>query len=307
MNKYFLSQPEHIQKRIKLITWIVFGLSIVVFYTTSENNNLTVLNSILSLLILGTFILGILMHNWTKKRDNPVEESSSDIGFLTQDIDYKEEFPIYLQGCILKWAYNVNLAFPQNFSAIQVGESENLTLDEELDNEYDPEAVQVFKGDKLLGYLYKGNIKDMVKKYFFKQKGYKPAMIVNKVDEENERIEISLAFYKEIDLETNPAVIKIKTSINNSYDREERDTRIDALEDLEVNDLLTVEEDFEYGYLLYTKDYREVGRLSESVEEKIDEFMSSNQGYVFCLVSSVKLDEEGNIKIRINVYLVKKF
>ncbi|MFW5983486.1 MAG: hypothetical protein ACOCQ4_03210 [bacterium] len=304
MKSRFLELSPRGQSMVKYASWAVVFLTSIIISITGENEHLEILNQLISVLFFTALVFGILTIKWTKKKDTVDELKHSTMTMTNTDKNYKDVFPMYLENHILKWAYNIQLAFPQNYSKVNVADSENIILDEEFDNEFDSEAIAVYKDDTKLGYLYKGTIKDMVKKYFFKREDFKPAMIVNKVDEENALIEIALAFYKYIDLENSQKTKMINAKISNDYNKEEYVGRLSALEDLKVNDILEIEEDYDDGYLLLDNTYNEVGRLDKNASAKLDEL--SDNRYVICKVDEIGNELDDNI-VKLKVYLVDKY
>ncbi|MDD3128752.1 MAG: hypothetical protein PHW21_00085 [Candidatus Izemoplasmatales bacterium] len=301
MKKKFLNLPKGTQNIIKYALIAITTISLIVFYSTSNKAELETINTIFSFIFVVSIIFLIVAYVWTKPKKLE-EETKQD----TLSKDYRDVFPVFFDSYILKWKYNIDLALPQNFSVIKPGNQDNLIFNEEPNNEYDEETIALYKDKSLLGYLYKGNIRDMVKKYFFKSKDYKPVMIINKVDEENKSIEVALAFYKYIDLDNSNKVKTIETKIYNNYDKEEYEERLDAQLDLEINDILIVEEDSYEGYVLLDSQYNELGKVNEKVEEEIDYFIEFKSGYITCKVKNIEEDDFGKPKVNISIYLIDK-
>lgn len=307
MREKYLSLDQKTRRNIKVSVWIMFILTFAIFSGTMDDESLEGINTILSAIILTALVFGILFQVWEKKKHNQeMDEIRQKTNKVEYKIDYKDYLPAFIDDYYLKWSYTQKLAFPSNFDTIKEGLSEGLNLDHEADNIHDADAVAVFSGEVKLGYLYKGNVKDMVHKYFFNREDFTPAMIVTEVNEETQTIRVLIAFYKQIDIENNPNVKILKSRISNNYDPDNRDDRYYALDDIEIGEKLSIEDDGYYGCLVYTEQGDELGRIGKKAAEEVEDFLADELGQVIGKVTNIKELEDDKRKVDINIYLISK-
>lgn len=146
------------------------------------------------------------------ERRNQILKASCGVTFPQTLISY--DMPFYL-----KWCYTQNICMPQNLNSIKLNHQARFVVEE--NNNYDKNAVAIYQRDKKIGYLYNGNIKDMIIKYAISNDDYKVYMVINKIDKEQNIIEIKIGFYK--NLETSINIEKFDTILVQSKYIEEDD------------------------------------------------------------------------------------
>ena len=115
----------------------------------------------------------------------PVKKIESDITFLKID-----------DGYYLRWQYKENIPYAQNLDKVQLNDCD-IELIPEPDNQYDANAVALYKGEHKLGYLYKGKTQEMVL-YYLDDINYRIKTAVCLLDQENNKLAVKVAFYNKL-------------------------------------------------------------------------------------------------------------
>ena len=151
---------------------------------------------IIALALLAPEIIGILMVKKHQKQ-TPTQKAETSVSTNTP-----EEFliiPQRLQGEKVAYKYDlVSIYTPQELleglDLATLPLATKTELRQEPENQYDSKAVAVYKGEKKIGYLYKGAHQDMANDYI--AAGLPIFSAVQSVDDEANIIKIALAFYK---------------------------------------------------------------------------------------------------------------
>lgn len=188
-----------------------------------------------------------------------------------------------------------------DFSRIDV--AKELELVHEPENEHDKDAIRVeYKGIKL-GYMPRGNIKDMI--IDFSKRNEMIVSMARLVDEENNKIEIEVAFYKDLNwLENNRSCVKAKLTKTNKKDCSDT-PRYENLETVREGDTVSLEYDPESEtYVVYDDYYAEIGEISKSTSNKLLSSGDSDDDFI-ALINEVDENEDGKCMATIKIYFSK--
>lgn len=194
----------------------------------------------------------------------------------------------------------VQYAKPE-FSSIDV--AKKLDLVPEPENEHDKDAIRVeYKGIKL-GYVPSGHMKDMF--IDFAKRNELVVAMARLVDEENNKIEIEVAFYKGLDwLESNRSCVKAKLGKTNKKDCSGI-PRYENLETVRDGDTVTLEYAPESETYVVYDDYKaEIGELSKIVSGKLLSSGDSDDEFI-AIIDEVDEDESGKCTATIKIYFSK--
>lgn len=157
-----------------------------------------------------------------------------------------------------------------------------ITFTQESDNPYDNKAVAVFLKYYKIGYLYKGTLKDMINDFI--SRGETVVGMLTNVDTSEQKIEMNIAFYKEIT--RNDLIIKLSGSSGEAAQ--------DALYCSSVGDSVYIE--FDYDKLKYYVDngFGRIGYIPEKYEDNIN----SGNAVIY------KIDESNNGKLSAKIIIL---
>lgn len=99
----------------------------------------------------------------------------------------------------LRWERRAKIPYAKNLDKIKWNDTD-IQLVPEPDNQYDPNAVALYKGEYKLGYLHKGDTQEMVLKYL-KRKDYLIKTSVSWLNHKNStyKLAVKIAFYHKSD------------------------------------------------------------------------------------------------------------
>lgn len=233
-----------------------------------------------------------------KKEDAPVKAKVLKKTSLLLHSIYHGQFKAYDYTSVS--VAGVQFAKPE-FSSIDV--AKKLDLVPEPENEQDKDAISVeYKGIKL-GYVPSGHINDMIID-FVKRNEIVVAM-ARLVDEENNKIEIEVAFYKGLDwLENNRSCVKAKLGKTNKKDCSGT-PRYENLETVREGDTVTLEYAPESETYVVHDDYKaEIGEVSKAVSSKLLSSGDSDDDFV-AMIHEIDEDESGKCMATIKIYFSK--
>lgn len=202
-----------------------------------------------------------------KKRKTPAKlTKTSETPDGEKDFDY---MPEYEGQSVLRYQYEHDLFIPPDVDAelLHGNGGKYLELRPEPENEYDEKAVAVYLKDAKIGYIYKGQTQDMIHDWL---KRKEPINIyLNKFSVENRKATYKIGFYKllkQYECKTFPI-----TRITKKAPDEWSNSRLEALDQTEIGEVLTLDEEEGGGYYLINDGHDEIGSLSKSGAKYIDE------------------------------------
>lgn len=208
------------------------------------------------------------------------------------------DFPKIYQNYLCRWQYRTNICFEENLDKLKLGDSD-IDLVPEPDNQYDPNAVALYKGEYKLGYLYKGRIQEMVLSYLNK-KDYEITVAVCMLDPENDKhkLAVKIGFYRNLEtwkLEsfTVPLVkITKKKDVLGS-------SRYENLSFCNVDDLCEVSGNDDGGYTVTNKYGEEIGDLPATTAKKIDD---NCYEIMYAKIADIEESENNSYKVMISIF-----
>ncbi|MBQ7547681.1 MAG: O-antigen ligase family protein [Clostridia bacterium] len=229
----------------------------------------------------------------TKTSENPDGE---------KDFDY---MPEYEGQSVLRYQYEHDLFLPPDVDAelLRGNGGKYLELRPEPENEYDEKAVAVYLKDAKIGYIYKGQTQDMIHDWL---KRKEPINIyLNKFSVENRKATYKIGFYKllrQYECKTFPI-----TRITKKASDEWSNSRLEALDQTEIGEVLTLDEEEGGGYSLINESNDEIGSLSKSGAKYIDENKPMKAVGVLAEkdIADEDDDEPDTVSAKVTVYLVK--
>lgn len=245
------------------------------------------------------FVLGLPYYKEFKKRQN--EQAGKEI-FTKQKQEQVDEsqtdydlFDIVVKDFGLKYQYEENILLVEGAINLITGNGgETIEFEQEPNNKYDSNAIVIkLKGEKI-GYVYKGKIQDMISDWI--KRGELVVGYINKIFVAENKATYKIAFYKPLeDFESIPASLtKTKKKIDEYTKRE------DNLMGCKENDFVYVEYDkYDYSYIVYNDCYEEIGELSQSVQDKLEEKGCEE---TFGTIKQIDYTDSGSLKAKINIY-----
>ena len=197
----------------------------------------------------------------------------------------------FVAGCYLKYQYtDVGIAFPNEIELLRsFGKTVHLELD--ASNQYDNETVNIYNsvyengkvtGKILLGYLYKGKLRDMVRDWLNRDE-----LVMARISS----IENSLDLYFYVDIDTMNFVSKtFMLTATGSVKKQE------ALMYLEDGDFVNTD-----GEEVYDDSGEVIGKLSSAAQTWIDEHAEGNN---FKLMITDYDDSDEKIKTKVKIFCI---
>lgn len=195
---------------------------------------------------------------------------------------------------VLRWNYHENIAVVQNLDKTNLNDSE-IKLGPEPDNQYDPNAVALYKGEYKLGYLYKGRTQEMVLSYL-NRNDYLIKTVVCFLDVENNKFAIRIAFYRKLSaFQLDTATVSLTKITKRSPDW--GSSRYDNMSMAHVGDCVEISEDDGGNYVVCDEYGNELGevRRSEKMEEILDDI-------VYAKIADIQMTNEDNYKVEISIF-----
>ena len=125
-------------------------------------------------------------------------------------------FPCYSDGKFLCYEYEEKICFikddniDEKFGYVIGNGGKQLVFNFEPDNQYDSMAIAIYLNNNKLGYVYSGQIQDMIHSYF--RKGWEVCAYLNKYSKETKTATYKIGFYKPKDRVENKQFSLVKTT-----------------------------------------------------------------------------------------------
>ena len=215
----------------------------------------------------------------------------------------------YLRNYILKYKYSNEKIAGVKYQKIDYSKLDfNLHLDfeEELDNQYDHNAIKIYQGKIFLGYVHKGFIQEMLKKYLNKDE-YCCLAYLTLIDEENKKLNYQISFYKEFNEDDFEVEEKITTTLIKTTKKTEEynSSRQDNLSALDEKDIVQIEEQFDSDYFLVTNYIGdELGELNKNVSNKLKDYIDDDAYKILGRVIEITGNSSGNYGAKIDIIII---
>lgn len=203
MAKKKISGKKKTFRTLRLIFAVVF---IAAAFSDGGGIEGTIGCSIIGLALLIPEIIGIFKNRRSQSAQSMGSPSASDpsSAFAEKPAEPSNPerallIPQRLQGQRIAYKYeNVGIYSPQEcldgLDLETIALATKTELRQEPENQYDAKAVAVYMGERKIGYLYKGKLQDMVNDYVVEGRPIFSA--IQGIDDDNNKIYIALAFYK---------------------------------------------------------------------------------------------------------------
>lgn len=261
-----------------------------------------------SLLCIGCLIFAIIFtvyySQYKKSNTNQVsqqnitthESTSSNTYTQTaqpvKKIESNVTFPKIEDGYYLRWQYKENVALSQNLDKVQLNDCD-IELVPEPDNQYDANAVALYKGEHKLGYLYKGKTQEMVL-YYLDDINYRIKTAVCLLDTENNKLAIKVAFYHKLDAIQLDTLTFSLTKI--SKKAEFGSSRYENLSFMNVGDYVEIFDNYDGGYTVCDECGNELGELNAKKIEDIFDYI------IYARIADIELTENDAYKVKISIF-----
>ena len=208
--------------------------------------------------------------------------------------------PSSFGGYKIAYHYKDNgIAMPnmENCMAVKIGTE--LPLVPEPDNEYDNRAIKIMAGDQFLGYVYKGQIQDMI--HDFTERNEVIYAAFQGVEDETEKPSMVIAFYQN-PFEKYARYDSIKATLTKTSKKIDGfENRQDNFFAVERGNTLELEYDDETETYIVTNDMgNELGEISKSVSAKIQEREDTDEP--ICIVDEVTETDDGKYGAKVIIY-----
>lgn len=261
------------------VACLVFAIIFTVFYSKYKKSNTSQKTH----------------HNFTAPASVP---SNSDNPIVQQKkpIEANHLFPKIDGGFYLRWQYKENIHYAQNLDKIKLGDSD-MELVPEPDNQYDKNAVALYKGEYKLGYFYKGQTQEMILSYIDRN-DYRIETVVCLLDDENNKLAVQIAFYRNLDavqLETLTVPLVKITKKSEDWGS----SRYDNVSMVYVDDYVEITENDDGGYTVCDEYGNELGELNANTAEKVEEFFDD---IIYAKIADIKETENDTFKVSISIF-----
>ena len=218
-------------------------------------------------------------------------------------MEYKDDiiFGRQINNYRLKKVYDVTVAGSKyrdiDFNSLSKGSVE---FKEEKDNEYDSEAIAVYKDDIKLGYMFRGTgLREYVRSSLNSDELLTRADLYY-INNETKELRYKLAMYKRLSKD-NYHYIKDYSFRLNKTDVEARNFFLMYTEEL---DSLILECDhYEWSVVVYNSTEDEIGELSSNDVDKIEEFLDTDDYEVYAYLDNIwEENDEWQGMIKVFVY-----
>ena len=209
---------------------------------------------------------------------------------------------------VLKFSYygvEVKGVKYRDFDIKDISIDEKLTFEFEPTNEYDKNAIKILYNDTFIGYVPKRNVQKVLKKYICDEHKYVNAF-VSKVDEEDQRIYISIGLYEVFDkndlFDKNYYDIKlIKTSKLDEFSYMSRQENLTYVKE---KDEVSLEFDYELEtYVVESKELvLELGEINKKYSQELFNYECEGKKFISTII---KLEtKEDKISCTIRVFVI---
>ena len=211
----------------------------------------------------------------------PVKKIESDVTFLKID-----------DGYYLRWQYKENVALSQNLDKVRLNDCD-IDLVPEPDNQYDANAVALYKGEHKLGYLYKGKTQEMVL-YYLDDINYRIKTAVCLLDTENNKLAVKVAFYHKLDAIQLDTLTFSLTKI--SKKAEFGSSRYENVSIMNVGDYVEIFDNYNGSYTVCDECGNELGELNA---KKIEDIFGD---IIYAKIADIDLTENDTYKVKISIF-----
>lgn len=214
------------------------------------------------------------------------------------EINVDATFPKIYDKYVLRWQYKENIALVQNLDKIEIDDRHfeycgNIKLVPEPNNEYDNNAVALYKGEHKLGYFYKGQTQKMILDYL-DRKNYLIKTFVCFLDKENSKLAIAIAFYQKLDsiqLDT------LTVSLTKIYKSEDFGTsRYENVSLMNIGDCVEISDNYDGNYTVCDEYGNELGELNA---KKVEDIFND---IIYAKIEDIELTESENYKVKISIF-----
>lgn len=221
----------------------------------------------------------------SKPAEHPIEKPK-----ISVDVD----FPKLDNDFVLRWHYKKDIALAQNLDKVELNDSD-IDLVPEPDNQYDPNAVALYKGEFKLGYLYKGQTQEMVLSYFNRD-DYLIKTVISLLDRENNKLAVRIAFYRKLDaFQLDTLTVPLTRITKRAEDW--GTSRYDNVALAYVDDCVEITENDDGRYTVCDEYGNELGELSSS--EKMEEVFG---GIIYAKIADIQLTDNDAYKVKISIF-----
>lgn len=197
---------------------------------------------------------------------------------------------------VLTYQYEESISLNKDIDLSQIKGGNGITFQPEPTNEYDNKAIKIMYDNIFLGYVYKGQVQDMIHDWIKKDlpfEGY-----INKIFDDEYKVTYKIAFYKNLD-----AFESKEYSISKTGKKiDDYTKRSDNLELCSEGDNVIIDYDeYDEVYVLMNENYEEIGELSQSISRNLFGKYKKLCGKI----SSIEYNENDKIKAKVIVYFMK--
>lgn len=170
----------------------------------------------------------------------------------------RDFLPVIFDDYMLRYKYDAELCMIDNTAMDLSGNSgKQICFEQEPNNPYDKNAVVVLMDGKKIGYVYRGQIQDMLNDWF--HKGFEVGAHLNRIDVNENKVTFKIGFYKPI----LGAESKVFPLVKVTRTKDEFDcSRADNLASCRVGEVLEIE----YGEVV-SGSMGEIGELNAKAQE----------------------------------------
>lgn len=259
---------------------------------------------------------GSILNNPDSKISNTVndaKETLQEVKTVVEKFREKElEFSPLIDDYYIKYQYERNVAGVEyrdlDFSKLK-NSSVRFVLDK--DNQHDSEAVKIMQDDLVIGYVYKSDstIREMIHNYIEKDNWIITGWLKT-INEDIKKLTYQIAFYKQLDEDINECILDLKTNLTKTSKRPEDEymsSRQENLECVDEEEFLSIEEQYDSDCLLVSGSYgNELGELSESVSNKVREYIDNNDYMVIVKITEMTESDSGRLGAKISIKVFEK-
>lgn len=224
-------------------------------------------------------------NNTYHQEAKPVKKIEADIAF-----------PKIVDGYFLRWHYKEDIALPQNIDKVALNDSD-IELVPEPDNQYDTNAVALYKGGYKLGYFFKGQTREMILSYL-DHKNYLIKTVVCLLDQESNKLAVRIAFYRDLESVQLDALTVPLVKITKRVGDLGR-SRYENFDFKEVGDIVEISDNYDGTYTVCDEYGYELGELHANISEKMEEIFDS---IIYAKIASIELTENDAYKVKISIF-----
>lgn len=303
MKKWYSNLEKRYLVHIVLVLINILLLFAIGVSDEGDSIGLMILLFLLSLILEIIFIvfeykLRTKKENLKENTKNSIEENDN------KKIESNSKFNVCTeydgQKYALKYSYKENLCFINNLDKVNLDSYVTFRLNES--NKYDPETVEVYCGEYIIGLMYKGTCRDIIVACI-KNNKYVASGFVCKKDDENLKISIMVGVYIPLERRKSFVCPLINTS-KKDYSGEKRQ---DNVEFLTEGDILNLEQDSDtLGLLVLNKYYSELGEISVRDTRIINEDTDDISKIIVIVDNISYTDTQVKAKVKLRVYLTEE-